>query len=404
MATNYNNANLNALHKGLTTVHPEQDRVNFAPKFASDIRILMDYTDSTGNDVYLNFNKVYDATDPNFPELAGTIWVVSDIEGWWNTSEPMMPNIERGFEDGSFDVTGRFQARDLTITGSIINTAFDRAGIASASSIARKILIEAFNLVKRSTYLIVDEDTYRRSALVRLSGRPEISMVNSKGRIDFSIGLRAGDPVKYEWIDSTTDIPSGTTNLGIYRSASIANNNLGAEYRGYLNRLSSTYNDTTGIRGYDEYTYDAAINYRNYLGNTSTLNSDGNAIVYNYGDSNVYCILRVVGPLIGPAIITNTTTSQSLTILSSSSGYVLGPYQSNNTVEYLDINTRTREVHKGDYTYGNSTISSRSLVDPLTDWIYLAPGANVFTFIDQGSDSAVAYPTLEIYWRSGWIG
>jgi hypothetical protein len=123
------NEKLTPLHKALTPIYPDQDRINFAPKLAADIRILLP------DNSYLNFNNI----DGN-----GTIWVCSDIEGWWNIAEPSIPNIERGFGDGSFDVSGRNLARDLTFNGSILITEGDRASIAQSSRDARTNLLRAF--------------------------------------------------------------------------------------------------------------------------------------------------------------------------------------------------------------------------------------------------------------------
>jgi hypothetical protein len=50
----------------------------------------------------------------------GVTWVITDIEGWWQHPEPDMPDIPRGFGDGSYDVKGRYQARMITLTGSFL--------------------------------------------------------------------------------------------------------------------------------------------------------------------------------------------------------------------------------------------------------------------------------------------
>jgi len=291
------NKNLTALHKGLTPIHPDQDRLNFAPKLAGGIKVLL--ADGVS---CLTFNNLYDSAYDSseegiaagktyIPALDGTIWTISDIQGWWNLTDSEIPNIERGFGDGSFDITGRLLSRDLTITGSILiagpstrfaitnkqlvsgvatlitgnsahgysvgqtvlvtgvdstfdgsyvitgttNTSFTystkgddvvstsstgyasvpssiSSSIATKSKIVREQLLDAFNLVKRGTWLIVNEDNeYQRACYVRLSGKPEVSTVNSRGRIDFSIGLRAPNPTKVEWfpISAGGEIPEG---------------------------------------------------------------------------------------------------------------------------------------------------------------------------------------------------
>jgi hypothetical protein len=405
------NEKLTSLHKALTPIYPDQDRINFAPKMAADIRILLP------NNNYLNFNNI----DGN-----GTIWVCSDIEGWWNLSDPSIPNIERGFADGSFDVSGRNLARDLTFNGSILVTQGDRSGIAQSSKDARSTLLGAFDLVKRGTWLIVDEDDYKRACFVRLNGRPNISTVNSRGRIDFSIGLRAADPIKYEWIDdpdSNLEILSGR-----YNYVFIGGGNPEAGFQTYTNQpyrsdpaaLEPSLNpqvdwvtgetpansDGTAVRSYDENFDEDLTNY--YSGDTASVTniSPNTVTVTNHGDSTVYCYFRVIGPFYGPGYIQNVTTSQTINFLPTTnvSGQILGPTDSAPLIEYIDIDTRNREVHKGNFIDGTSTDSSRELLEPLVDWIYLLPGDNSLFFIDTGVGSRTISPSLEIYWRSGWIG
>lgn len=411
-------SNLTALNKGLTPLHPEQDRINFSPKLAGDIRVLLPDNGQTWS--YLTLNHVYRAEDVqdieiNIPELHDTVWVISDIEGWWNIPEPQMPNIERGFGDGSFDVAGRFLARDITITGSVLIVGNTRTEIATKSAAVRKYLLDAFNLTKRATWLIVDEDSYKRAAYVRLSGRPNISTVSTRGRIEFSIGLRASDPIKYQWLDDATTLnPMGEPTLGNgYNSAFIVNGTVLPEFSAYQTGLVdweqySASSSNYSSRGYDDlgYTLDTSSQQfaRIYQGNTTQQTPSSYATIENYGDTNVYCYFRIIGPLYGPAVIRNLDTNQEMNILAPASGQILLPSEEDNRIQYLDIDTKIREVHKGDYVDGEATASSRGLLEPLTDWIYIQPGKNTIYFNDTGAEGTTNFPTLEIYWRSGWIG
>jgi hypothetical protein len=390
--------NITKLHRGLTPIYADQDRLNFGPQLRSDIRLLLQ------DNSYLQFNTI---------DADGTVWVISDIEGWWNLAEAAIPDVERGFGDGSFEVSGRFLARDLTITGSILVTKSTRSQIDIISAEARDRLTLAFNLVKNGAFLIVDEDVYKRASFVRLSGRPEISTVNSRGRIDFSIGLRAVDPIKYEWIESEfaqTDIFNGRYNLeiaGVEKS-----NQTETDFRLY---------DYDGTRSYDNYE-----GVRAYSGNKNSLISYPSQVnVLNRGNNIVYCYFRIVGPLYGPATIKNSTTGQAISINSPSTSQITNYYTSGNTRntfnvgqtgaglrvlsedEFLDIDTKSREVRAGLYLEDGATLgeaSNRGLLDPFIDWIYLQPGTNKIEFADSGAEFEETTATLEIYWRSGWIG
>lgn len=136
------------------------------------------------------------------------VWVCREIEGWWNLSNVDTPDIARGLDDGSYDVRGRRTARALTIEGSIL------VPDPSLTPYARQKLMEAFNLVYEGAWLYVDE-TPTKAAYVRLVGQPTMLNTTARGRIDFSIPLRASDPIKYSWDEAFNDGYSavGLTNL-----------------------------------------------------------------------------------------------------------------------------------------------------------------------------------------------
>jgi hypothetical protein len=204
----------------------------------------------------------------------GVVWVCTGIDGWWNHPEPEMRDFPRGFADGSFDVRGRWNARDITLEGVFLTPD------PSLVPIARDTLIRATSLVYTGAWLRTYEDPPRAS-YVRLSGRPEIETVNARGRTEFSIGLRAADPIKYEWSD---DDPEGYSIVEI-----------GCE------------NASTGATG------------------TGTVN--------NIGNTDVTAIFEIQGPLTGPATLQNLTTGQLMLIIDSI------PAGS-----FLEIDTYYREV------------------------------------------------------------
>lgn len=127
------------------------------------------------------------------------VWVCTDIGGWWNLPDVEVLDLDKGWGDGSFQSKGRYRTRILELEGVILPP--DASKVQSA----RDTLVRAINLVRNTTWLIVNEADYTKAVKVRLSGKPKIENVNARGRIEFSIGLVAVDPVKYEWFgDSTT--------------------------------------------------------------------------------------------------------------------------------------------------------------------------------------------------------
>jgi hypothetical protein len=233
---------------------------------------------------------VLNAIDEN-----NVIWVCTDIEGWWDLPDPDIPDVTRGWRDGSYDARGRWQARQMTLNGVILPP---DPGFLPA---ARASLINAANLVYNGTWLKTNENPTRAS-FVRLSGRPEIATVNARGRTEFSIGLRAADPVKYSWNDSD---PDG------YNSVALPCKNVATS-------------------------------------------ATGETVITNVGNTSVSIFLEVTGPIVGPAKITNLTTNEVLTIVS--------PLIS---TDELEIDTYEREVAFNGDTIG-ARVKLDVLVDWLT--------------------------------------
>ena len=182
------------------------------------------------------------------------VWVCTDIEGWWNLPDPEIPDIPRGLDDGSYDVRGRWKARDLTLRGSILPPT------PALGATARQTLIEALALVYTGGWLLVDESPLK-SAYVRLYGRPTIENVNARGRINFTLPLRSVDPVKYSWNPNDAN---GITTTSLTPVA---------------------------------------------IGNTAS------TTISNDGNTNVAVVLSITGPMTAPAYIKNTTTDQTIKVI-----------------------------------------------------------------------------------------
>jgi hypothetical protein len=362
------------------------------------------------------------------------IWVVSDIDGWWNISEPEMPDLPRGWGDGSYDAIGRYRNRIMTLNGSFLTQSPEDAPV------ARQALLQALNpMIKNqgASYLIttefessiavvdaqeganaqfvtyttgvdledgpliavgdriviegiapsdfnkagsgylvtavsdntvtVDRDTdgnytgdpyevgglikkitKRLASKVRLSGTPIINNTNARGRHDFSIGLKATDPIKYEFVAGDPD--------------------------GYATESASPSTAAAVGSGYD-----------------------GSMTLTNSGDIAVPIIVEIDGLTSIPdstnrPTITNATSDQSIIV--NATGSVASGHK-------LEIDTYNREVLDVEYVAGvvGTVANGRSKVSVLIDWIYLDPGSNTIELTNFPSGS-----TVTIYYRSGWMG
>jgi hypothetical protein len=198
-------------------------------------------------------------------------------------------------------------------------------------------------------------------------------------------------------------------------------------------------------------------------GEDSGTAGSGTGTVTNTGNAYSPVVFEVTGPVVGPATILNETTNESITIIGSLRG-VLTPTVSNraltsniatlttaaahgllagdvvvvsgvhatfngtftiltvpttttltyaktadnvgstvssgaitSTADILEIDTRDHEV-----ALNGDVVGKRSLIDVLAEWTLLAPGANVFSFYDDGDLTSSA--SLTVYYRSAWLG
>ena len=261
------------------------------------------------------------------------IWVCTDIEGWWNFPDPEIPELIRGWGDGSYDARGRWAARLLTLRGAFLTQ--DPSQVPAA----RAKLIEAANLVYEGGWLVVNEGP-QKGAFVRLSGRPEIATISPRGRTEFSIGLRAADPIKYEYVDGVED--------------------------GYRTEILTP--------------------------------SASSKVITNTGNTPVPIVIEIskgftVASQTNPPTLTNSTTDQEMRIIGGTTA-----------TNQLEIDTYNREVLDVEYDDENPTQvvnveNGRAKMAVLSEWIYLNPGPNTLAITNFPAGSSCT-----IYYRSGWIG
>ena len=335
------------------------------------------------------------------------VWICTDIKGWWGQPDPEIDDIPRGLGDGSYDVKGRYTARQLELTGVFLPP--DKTHVDSS----RDKLIRAIDMVRTNGWLIVDEEPTKASR-VRLSGRPDITTVNARGRTEFSVGLRAADPIKYEWIQENPDgydiyeleLEDGTSTIEVNN---IGNTNVTAVFQlvGPLDAQTVISNDTT----------------EQYM---STLVSIGGPdhflanIVQHSRTSNVASVTAstshevAVGDLVSISDTTDSSfnaTDVEIVLVDYIDGYTIISYENsgsnvNNTsavgtvshsdADILEVDTYDREVAFNGFVSGQ-----RSKMETLLDWVTIRPGLNSISVETSGTG---ATSKLIIYFRSGWIG
>lgn len=152
---------------------------------------------SLAGDISLG-DMVFNTIDSN-----GTVWTVTEIDGWWRLPDATVPTVPRGKnDDGSYEEDGRYETRSLVLTGSFLPTSPDNIPLARAR------LAQVFNSVRNPTQLIVNEDPPRYLS-VRLNGKTAVTTVQPSGLSTFSVELLAADPIKYSLSESSSSVGAG---------------------------------------------------------------------------------------------------------------------------------------------------------------------------------------------------
>jgi hypothetical protein len=332
------------------------------------------------------------------------LWVCTDIKGWWDLPDPEIQDLTRGLDDGSYDVRGRYTARNLTLVGSILvpNRSYTAA--------ARDKLIAAINLVATGGWLYVDESP-TKAAYVRLSGRPSIEVVNARGRIDFSIGLKAANPVKFKWnwndvngYDTASVAAAGSTtitndgNFSVPMTLTLTGGTAG------LTAPTTVVNLTTG----KTLTVVKNIRGSSYNVSISTSQVSSNVVTLSFG-ATVHSFL--VGDIVNVASITtvgrtglNTTGAVITAVTDTTLSFAkttgdLASLSTNGTVTLAAADILEIDTYNKSATFNGSATIARSYIDTLTDWVALQPGSNTIQFTPTSGSTA-----LTVKYRSGWIG
>ena len=315
-----------------------------------------------------------------------TVWVCTDIDGWWTLAEPEIPDIPRGVQDGSYDITGRYQARTMNLTGVFLPK--NAAGVAKA----RRKLIEATNLTRRGDWLLTSEQPVT-SSFVKLAGRPQIQTVNARGRTEFSIPLRAADPIKYEW---NHEEPDGYSYLTIAPDATANVQNIGnadvtakftitgpvdAGTNIYDARTEETITLITNLRGGEKPI--AYATNKEILNSVATLTTQD---PHNLVEGDEIIVSGMGAPFDTNGVRTYTISAVETTF-SNSISFPMPAGTSNvastattgtvalSSSDVLEVDTYTRTV-----TLNGSNSGARTAVETLVDWIKLKPGTNYIQF------------------------
>lgn len=316
------------------------------------------------------------------------LWVCTDIDGWWGHSAPEMPDITRGVDDGSYDVQGRYQARTLVLAGTFIPPSPEDMPA------ARDKLVAVTDLVRKGAWLRTNENP-TKAAFVRLNGQPKITTVNPRGRTDFEIPLKSGDPIKYHWNDAdlggaglTSVVVNGNVPAGI--ATNIGTSPVTAVFRvtGPMGTNSTIYNSAT----------DETITLVNPLRRAAAVGSVTTAELYN--NNAVLTTSLQTNIVVGDTIVVSgvgapfDTASGYYTVNAVSNelpytisfpltGLNIDPHPVSGLIALSQDDVLEIDTYEKSVTFNGQGIGQRSRLDTLIDWIKLAPGNNAIALNDN---------------------
>ena len=336
------------------------------------------------------------------------VWVCTDIKGWWTLPEPEVPDIGRGLDDGSYNVRGRWKARVITLEGSILPPHPDY--IAAARD---KLISALSSLVYIGGTLAVDEGPVK-IAKVYMIGQPTMDVKNARGRIDFSVQLRAGDPVKYAWNYEATDgyfssIPfafkvTGTITAATFSSGTrrytVANTFVAGNYvtvsgtspAGWqLSTATAVTAVDPGGAWFEVTAANPGVSYTS--GGTARL-AYSKTSISNTGNTPVPTIVTITGPMSSNSFIKNLTNGDSIKLVKQlrPAGYSVSIASVSRTSNIVTVTATSSTGHGlfvGDVI--NMTISAAGFT--LAGAVILSATTNTFTYRFVGSDQSLTTVT-----------
>lgn len=274
----------------------------------------------TGEDIIINgtvFNRI---------DEVGNRWIITDLDGWWGLPEPTVPDDPRPFqEDGSYFATGRYEARQIVVSGYIVpgsgaeGEVTDARGQALLAARARDALNRSMNIIRSTAIMQVNETDQPKIAAVQLVAKPLTKFNDSRNILEFNFQLKSSDPRKYA--------------------------------------LDATVTETRLQSAAEGRTYNRVHNYQ-----YGAPGSDGRMTVTNEGSYNTFGVLTIRGPVVHPSIEhieLGRTISFDLSL---------------GETDFLEINLKNKTAML------NGVESRRNKLDPGSAWFWFLPGTNSLRF------------------------
>jgi hypothetical protein len=360
----------------------------------------------------------------NHRDKNNTLWICTEIEGWWTTPPAEIPDVAKPFWDGSLLTTGRYGVRTITISGIFIPPDpslvwYNRDAILRAAGIVRGVGLLAMcgNESPSNPRMLIGADNKAipnkfydppKMTLIQTADVPLVRTLKTTGLTEFSLSFRAMNPAKLAVYEKSETLPIESTSVvreRRYRAISLSTSEGGGETTEYreLQEVtgSSTKRHYSGVRKvnldtpiedeewFNSQQFDPASYQTTAASKIKVLNNAG-----NYFSFPTFVFDSITSASTSkPVIIRNMTTNEEMHIVKSVP-----------TDNQLVIDCGLRRVGQVD---PEASVTSwrwddRNFLTLDSQWITLAPGVNTLVL---SKDDTVKVPILpKIYWRDAWTG
>lgn len=325
----------------------------------------------------------------NYTDSDGTRWSLTDIDGWWTLPPPELPELKRsGYLDGSFPVDGRYNAREITVSGAFL------PGDGVSLAVPRQRFLRSLDAVRAGALFVVKEPVWAKQAWVYLSGQPKLSTKTRSQLTIFEFTLRAVDPVKYH---------AGVEGMQVLEFEDTSVKSMQRGYHRFLN-IDETAWDQRSILWGERFRplSEPALGDMSFSPNPWRRYQEepavsGDRLAVNAGTTKVYPRFYIYGPCIDPVLRNNTTGQEMRFTCSIPAGEML----------IVDCHWRVVVSREAEFNIPLNPVSDvegvnrRWYLDFSSQWIGLVPGENVIRVdaasFPEGSRVLMAF-------RSGWLG
>jgi hypothetical protein len=356
----------------------------------------------------------------NHRDRNGTIWLCTDVEGWWTLPPSEIPDVPKPFWDGSLLTTGRYLSRTVTISGCFIPpdkslVQYNRDVILRVAAIVRGIGLLAMcgNQSPEITPTSTAFDAPKMT-IIQMNDVPLVETIRPNGFTQFSLSFRCVNPTKLSLYEKSATIPVETgsqTRTRRYKAFSMTSaegdpvttdygdlttvESLSGAVRSYGSVKSVNFDALIHGEEITEQPYDATA--------YQTTANDQTIVLHNAG--NYFAFPIFVFPAIGKVGASAGATKETpVTLRNITTGETMKIQRNVELHRELVIDTGLRRV--GQVNPDTSAVSwtwdDRSALSLNSHWISLAPGDNT---ILMSAPATVSVPTLPtVLWRDTWIG